>query len=129
MSEPVKHVNETDAFYHALYHLVTHWAAYIAMLALLLTMAFLLSLTPITGDNVHSRIGVIALINGAGLVGCLYFVLGVNAFAEDVSKRLPASYVKRVRRTRHSQLPILLGVLCSLAAAALNWWLLYKSWK
>lgn len=129
MSEPVRHVNETEAFYHALYHLVTHWAAYVAMLALLLTVAFLLSLTPITGDNVRARIGVIALVNGAGLVGSLYFVLGIKAFAEDVSKKLPASYVKRVQRTRHSQRSVLLGVLGSLAAAALNWLLLYKSWK
>jgi hypothetical protein len=129
MSEQLQKVGETEAFYHALYHQVTHWAAYVAMLTVLLTIAFLLCLTPIAGDAAHDRIIVIAIVVGGSLASSMFFALGIRACEDDVTNKLPASYIARMRRIRHPHLPIVLGVVCSTASAALDWWLLYESWK
>src|ERR1051326_5694144 len=66
-------VTELEAYYHSLYHLVSHWAAYIAMVGVLLTIGFFLCQTPIgEGLGYRRRIVGIAFIILCSLAAAVY---------------------------------------------------------
>jgi hypothetical protein len=89
--------SSSEVFYHALYHHITHWAAFVAMMALLITIGFILSLTPIPKDFYSGRrtAGVFAAVV-AGLAGAIYFAKGMDTYGALVNERLPKDYLEKV---------------------------------
>jgi hypothetical protein len=127
-TNPPPRVTELEAYYHALYHLVTHWAAYVAMIALLLTIALLLCLTPIAGDA-HGRIIIMAAITAVSAAGCMYFVLSMKMYGDEVNARLPPAYKARVPRLNHPHLPIKLGITAPVVLAVFDILFLCSLWR
>ena len=89
--------NSTEVFYHALYHHVTHWAAFVAMMGLLITIGFVLSLTPIPRDAYSGwRTAGVFVAVAAGLAGAIYFAKGMDTYGALVNERLPRDYLEKV---------------------------------
>jgi heme/copper-type cytochrome/quinol oxidase subunit 1 len=128
MSGHPHRVTETEAYYHALYHLVGHWAAYVAILGVLLTTALLLSLTPIPGDA-HRRIATIGIVVTLALIAGLYFILRMKMYGDEVATRLPESYKRRLKNLQHHNRSMVFGIGGVVGLAFLNWWLLYELWR
>jgi hypothetical protein len=114
-----------EVFYHALYHHLAHWAAYIAMVGLLVTIGVGLSLTPMASDATRG-------IRGAGLVvailcsllGSGYFVKGMDTYGALVNERLPETYLRKTQTFPHKMM-IAVGMIAPLACAVWDCWLLY----
>jgi hypothetical protein len=104
-----------EIYYHALYNLVAHWAAYVGMMAASLTMTALVS----TGGRPKSVLGTIGLGGAMSLagVGAGYCVRGMGRYAGVVREALPLTYLSRVS-TFSNKTVVLLGT-----AAAVGLWL------
>jgi hypothetical protein len=89
---PVLHDLE---YYHALYHLVSHWGAYMASMGLLLTIGVLLSTASIPG---RARKGFCIAFIAVVPLGAWFFLWRMYVFANEVNHRLAAisDYVSRV---------------------------------
>ncbi len=117
-------VDERELFYHALYHHVTHWAAYIAMLGILITIALLLSLSPVeSGSNSLVRIlgpgwAIIAAFGGA-----LYFVNGMDKYGRILNEQLDPAYFTRVSILPHN-LITWLQIIAAIVCAGVDGWIL-----
>ena len=121
--EEVKTVGDTELFYHALYHHVAHWAAYIAMLGILITIALLLSLSPVeSGSNRLVRVlGTGWAIFSASL-GASYFINGMRKYGQILNERLPPAYLKSVLFHSHKLITcgqIIAAVLCAAVDAGI----------
>jgi len=92
-----------EIFYHALYHHVAHWAAYVATMVLLLTIGFLVSLTPIVGSPFGMRrMGAYAAAVCA-FFAASYFIRGMNTYGGIInSEYLPDSYLQKVLSLPHT---------------------------
>ena len=114
-----------DLFYHALYYHLAHWAAYIAMVGLLVSIGVGLCLTPIAGgptSGVRSAgVGVAILCS---LLGSFYFVKGMDTYGALVNERLPASYLMKIQTLPHKMM-IVVGAIAPLACAVWDFWLLH----
>ena len=80
--QPANAVEHKEIFYHALYHHIAHWAAYVAMMGLLVTTGLLVSLTPVLSspDSWKRKTGVIVAII-CSLAGAIYFIKGMDKYA------------------------------------------------
>ena len=120
-----KRVTDTEVFYHALYHHVAHWAAYVAMMGLLVTVGILVSLTPIIGgtDPTKRKVGAIAAVAGACL-GALYFIKGMDTYGGILNtEHLPRPYLDKVLTFPHKMM-IIVGALVALGVSAWDIWLI-----
>ena len=134
-------VSETEAYYHALYHLIAHWAAYVAMMGILLTIGFFLCLTPISNGAGHSRrLIVIGLIIVCSFVAAIYFAHGMKTYGEkEVNPRLPSQYKIRIDDDPLKTLGMahfgnadrrLLGAyIAAIVIAAIDLLVLYMFWR
>ena len=85
-----ENLQDERRFNHALYHLVYHWAAYIATFVLLMTLGMLTVITP----NLPTKaICYIVFANILGLVGSAFSLLRINDFAKIVVKGIGQSSV------------------------------------
>jgi hypothetical protein len=74
-------VGNPEVYYHALYHHVAHWAAYAAMMAVLLSVGAVLSVSQITLSGFRIW-GATASI-GLATAGAVYFMLGMKTLWSD----------------------------------------------
>lgn len=97
-------------FYHALYHLVAHWAAYIAITGVLLVMIASLVAPQ---HPPASRIGraILTCFFVFLLGGAWYFLIRMRRFGYEVNLRLPPPYVGRTDIRPRSFLGDLGGLL------------------
>jgi hypothetical protein len=119
-----KPVRETDVYYHALYHHLAHWAAYVAMMGLLVTIGLAVSLTPIlaNADAGKRKAGVVVSVIGACL-GAVYFIKGMDTYGGIVNyEYLPQSYLDKVSTFPHKMM-IVIGVLAALGFTGWDIWL------
>lgn len=124
-------VGPTEVYYYYLYHHIAHWAAYVAMMGVLLTIGFFLALTPITGDlrqqSLRFRFGVIAFVIAASLGAALYFLLaGMNSYGGKTNRCLPNKYQPQKRREYRA---IGLGLAGAIVLAIVDSILLCSIWK
>ena len=91
-------VGEIEVYYHALYHHVAHWAAYVATMVLLVTVGLLVSLTPITsGSGLGQRKFGAGAAVVCGLIAAIYFIKGMDTYGGILNTEcLPTSYLTKV---------------------------------
>jgi hypothetical protein len=112
--------DEDKVFYHALYHHVTHWAAYIAMNGLLITIGFFLSLTPPNdGAHMNLRLVIIQFAVIVSFSAALYFTSGMFRYGRKLNESVPESYLKYYLKVPHN-LMTFLQVVASLVCAVLD---------
>ena len=75
--------DESWAYYHSLYHLVTHWAAFVGVLALLITIGVVISASPKLGNRWYF---VFAIISGT--LAAFYFLGRMRTFGNSVLTKL-----------------------------------------
>jgi hypothetical protein len=118
-------IDSREVFYHALYHHLAHWAAYTAMVGLLVTIGVGLSLTPIAsgaaGGVRAAGVGVAIL---CALLGSGYFAKGMDTYGALVNERLPEAYLRKTQTFPHKMM-IAVGMISPLACAVWDCWLLY----
>src|SRR5437879_4685768 len=86
-------------YYYALYHLLTQWTAYIAILVLLLTIGFILS-TAQTTTITHTKSAISALVLLWG--GEIYLVVRIVRLGNFIREQLGET-VNRLELLRHPQ--------------------------
>ena len=125
-------VTELEAYYHGLYHLVTHWAAFVAMMGVLLTIGLLMCLTPIARDVTFRNRRILALfiiILCSSMAG-LYFIDRMKLYSNEINRKLPPAYKERLRKVFHDpSIPIIWrGRLATAFLTIFDLVLLYLSW-
>ena len=128
MPENAYKVSQTEVYYHALYHLVGHWAAYVSIVGGLLTTAIILCVSPVP-SSAHGRILVIAFAVALAFTAGLYFILRMRMYGQEVAARLPESYKRRLTNLRHNDRTIAVGIIGLTTLAVLNWAILYHIWQ
>ncbi|MBE0659171.1 MAG: hypothetical protein IH602_15860 [Bryobacteraceae bacterium] len=110
-------------FTHALYHTVTHWAAFMVAMGLLLSMGVVLSkVSRPSGVKLWFCVSA----TGAILAACFYFLQRIKAFGGELEKRLPAAYLKGVWLLGQNwKWNLALGGLAAIAAALGNLFVLF----
>jgi hypothetical protein len=94
-----------EVFYHALYHHLAHWAAYTAMVGLLVTIGVGLSLTPIASDATRgARAAGVGVAIICALLGAFYFVKGMDTYGALVNERLPEAYLRKTQTFPHKMM-------------------------
>ena len=76
-------MNEERLFNHRLYHLVYHWAAYVATLVLLLTLGAIVCVSP----QIRYP-GYLHFANIAGGAASLFFLWRMNTFGNKVNSMI-----------------------------------------
>jgi hypothetical protein len=116
--------SDDKIFYHALYHHVTHWAAYVAMNGLLITFAFFLSLSPpIDGANLVQRLIIAQFAVLASLCAALYFTSGMYRYGKKLNESVPKYYLDYYLKISHNKMT-LLQLVGSFSLAVLDEWIL-----
>jgi hypothetical protein len=93
--------NEGDrVFNHALYHLVTHWAAMVTILVLLLTVGVVLLTT--TGPMQCWKKVCACVVIGITAAMPIYFLTRMVRYGKVVNAQLPADYVSRMETVPQS---------------------------
>lgn len=90
----------TDLFNHALSHHVAHWAAYIAMMSGLVTIAFAISAAAGV-DFTGTRGAGAALSVVAVWLGAMYFINGMDTYGATLRDALSDGYRLRVEHFPH----------------------------
>ncbi len=80
--------NEDRLFNHRLYHLVYHWAAYVATLVLLLTLGAWVAVTPASFIRDASYL---RFANIAGALASWFFLLRMKTFGDEVNALMGAA--------------------------------------
>src|SRR5689334_1902060 len=109
--------NQADwSFYHALYHLVTHWAATVTILVLLLTVGVIL-LTTSGPMRIWQKVCACLVIAITAALP-IYFLERMATYGAFVTSQLPAEYVTKVDSFPHSPINLYLGIgiVCVVAA-------------
>jgi hypothetical protein len=80
-------------YYHALYHLVTHYAGFYATFGLLISLVFLLSVT-----QKIDKLGAVCcyVATGATVVGSWFFLERMTIYANVVARMLPVRYTQEL---------------------------------
>ena len=122
-------VGPTEVFYHALYHHIAHWAAYVAMMGILITIGALLSVTSIAEQkSVPHFLGTLFAISAA-LFGSWYFVgFGMRKYGAILNRRLPRHYLD-VMLTLPHWLMTLASLIAPLMLALVDYWLVLSLWR
>ena len=82
-------------YYHALYHVIAHWAAFNATLGLLGTLSLVLYTVAFPHDTVRRRSAeAVVLIL---LLASWYFLWRMHTYVRVVNRMLPAWYVQELR--------------------------------
>lgn len=113
LQQPLK-IGDIEVYYHALSHHIAHWAAYIAMVATLITIGASLS-----GFQGAMRPFRIAGSTGAVLAawaGAIYFIRGMDTYGSILCEAVPKPYLLRTQTFRHD-LTILIGKSVATACA------------
>jgi hypothetical protein len=100
-------------YYHSLYHLVTHWAAYVATLGLLLTIGVVISASPKLGNRWYF---VLAIIVASG--ASFFFLRRMHTFATDVNRILDVEADET--KWLPGSLNLVIGACVTLAVAAMD---------
>lgn len=118
-----KTIGKSEVYYHALYHHVAHWGAYVAMMGLLVTIGILVCLTPVIGGDTGMRkVGLIVGII-ASAAGAVYFIRGMDTYGGIVNTEyLPQDYLNKVQSMPHKMM-ILVGHAATFAIAGWDIWL------
>jgi hypothetical protein len=103
-------------FYHALYHLLSHWAAFMATLGLLITIATVMStsfLEPIDRLRRFCSVASVALT----LFGSWFFLWRMFLYSSIVNRMLPNHYTRQLPGVSASQwiLVIAAGITSAIA--------------
>ena len=110
-------------FYHALYHLVAHWAAFIATLGLLLTIGLILATSP----TIRHRSPCVYLIIIV-LSGSWWILWRMWIFVNFLNTKLPTDYLRTIV---WGWIPhpynLVAGALGALAITILDLWILKKA--
>src|SRR2546425_4595868 len=118
-------INSSELYYHSLYHHIAHWGAYVAMMGVLLTIGFFLSLTPMKDTSLFSvRTGVVVFSICASFLASLYFIGGMNTYGKEKNTRLPEAHLQVTQNFRH-ETTILLGRLAAGIVFSLDLFLLF----
>ncbi len=118
-------VGSTEVWYHALYHVIGHFAAYVVMLAALVNIAFIVATIHPIGDLLHRvRAAVMGGATLLALTGALYFMNAMGKYAAQVNARLPPEYLKTIMTFPHS-LAVTIGFLVAILLASLDFWLIW----
>jgi len=121
-------VGPTEVFYHALYHHVAHWAAFVGMMGILITIGALLSVTQIETKSVPRFFGTLFAISAA-LFGSWYFVgFGMRKYGAILNRRLPGHYLNIMLTLPH-WLMTLASLVAPLMLAAVDYWLVLSIWR
>ena len=110
-------VGDTEVYYHALYHHIAHWAAYIAMMAILISI----------GSNLSVFQGASAPFRRAGAIGVTiiawagawYFIRGMDTYGAILCEAVPKSYLDRTQTNPHSR-TITIGKVAATVAALMD---------
>lgn len=116
-------VGNEEVYYHALYHHVAHWAAYAAMMAVLLSVAAILSVSQIKLTCAVRIVGVFCAV-GAATAGAVYFMLGMKTYGAILCEAVPDNYLLRTQTFRHNT-TVLLGIVAALGCGAGDLFLLW----
>ena len=113
-----------NAFNHALYLFVGHWAAYVAALGLLATLGMMLSTTP----GIHHR-GMCVAGVALGLFMSWYFLWGMLEFWHLMvaSNLMPLNYSDEIPLPLRPNFSGPGGAMVSLLLASGNFWLLLRT--
>jgi len=118
-----KAADAKDIFNHVLAHHVAHWAAYVAMIGVQLTIAFALCMTPVPpASQLFRKIG-IGLVIASATIGALYFMKGMDRYGGMLHDRLPEDYIRKSTMMPHGMM-IGSSALAALALAVLDYALL-----
>lgn len=113
--------DESWAYYHALYHLVTHWAAFVATLALLVTIGVVISASPTLGNRWYFIFAI-----ATTTIAAWFFLWRMGTFGAVVNTSL-----KGAASTTYWLIPhpwnLLVGAGVSLVVAALDFIALYQT--
>ena len=122
MSYQLKKVDPKEVYYHALYHHVAHWAAYVGMMVALTTIAAVLSSTqmPVAGIQAWGVACTIVLTTA----GAVYFIRGMDTYGAVLRDALPEPYLRRTQTFRH-KVTIMVGGGAAIAAGLGNLGLLW----
>jgi len=115
---------EDRIFYHALYYLVSHWAAFIASLGLLVTTGVIVSTvaTPLNGiRRLYCQAAIATMFFGSW-----FFLWRMYTFSSIVQRMLPRTYLQELALVGAN--PTILGVAlvatCGFAgfSSTVLWW-------
>src|SRR5438093_11471029 len=90
LAQQDRQVDPSWEYYHALYHLVAHWSACVALFVYVLTAGMILAIQqqPFTKWPCYLAIGIPGLM-------LLYFLTRMWRFGELVNEKLPPTYFRR----------------------------------
>jgi hypothetical protein len=101
-------MDKQNVFNHALYHLVTHWAAVIAVIVWLLTVGMVLGSTG--KDSINNKcFFYFAILAAAGMA--IYFLIRMYIFGTVVNANLPPDYVRDMMLLQHPYNLVVGGVV------------------
>lgn len=80
-------VGDIEIYYHALYHHIAHWTAYIAMIATLIAIGA--SLSAFQGVMAGFRIVGAAGVIFAAWLGAWYFIRGMDTYGAILCESVP----------------------------------------
>ena len=110
-------VGDIEIYYHALYHHIAHWAAYIAMIATLIAIGA--SLSAFQGVMASFRIlGAVGVIFAAW-IGAWYFIRGMDTYGAILCESVPKWYLARTHTFPHKR-TIAIGKLAATLAAVVD---------
>ena len=98
-------VSDIEIYYHALYHHIAHWTAYIAMIATLIAIGAILS-------AFHCVIF-------AAWIGAWYFIRGMDTYGAILCESVPKWYLARTHTFPHKR-TIAIGKLAATLAAVVD---------
>lgn len=109
MEEDKPKIHESETYYHALYHHVTHWAAYLALMGFLLTIGVVVSLSPPVGAapnlfQVYVRLIGIAAAIVAAMIGACFFMTGMDRYGGLLHENLPEYYLRKTLALPHAKM-------------------------
>ncbi len=110
-------VGDIEIYYHALYHHIAHWTAYIAMIATLIAIGA--SLSAFQGVMAGFRIVGAAGVIFAAWLGAWYFIRGMDTYGAILCESVPKWYLARTHTFPHKR-TIAIGKLAATLAAVVD---------
>jgi hypothetical protein len=110
-------------FYHAFYHQIAHWAAFIATLGLLTMIGIAVS-TASRLDGIRRLFCQLAI--GMTLLGSWWFLGRMHTYSSIVNEMLPSSYIMRLSSVGASPVTFVFAGITTLVLGGLSsavlWW-------
>jgi hypothetical protein len=107
----------SETYYHALYHHVAHWAAYVGTMVALLTITVVLSGSP--GPLSGARLFGFVIADLAATGAAIYFIRGMGIYGGIIRTALSPDYLGSIERFPH-RVTVWLGHSATLVLSIVN---------